>query len=384
MFMDKIEYNILTDDVFIGDNQKYYYFYCITNKNNNMKYWGVHSTTRLDDGYKGSGKALLREMKTVSVSNYYKDILKFFKNDKEMYAYEEEFVTSDVVKDKMTYNLHTGGSGSWDFTIGRVVVKNDKGEYEMVSLDDERYVNGILKHNMTGKVHVIDKDGNHVTIDKETYHNNSDEYRTHTKDKVVAIINGVKKSIDKDEFDDKKLIGEAVGLTKGFGVFKDINGSVISCPIDDSRVTSGELIGLTSGMGVYKHKNDFSKVCQATVDDPRVLSGELVGINYGIIHCINPITMEKLSVYKDDDRFINGEIISITKYRNMKLREKGIKINTGSSMTKDDYYKKYKNVIDMCKNNIPRKCISEQTNLTIKKIGYIWNRYRNAPLNEEK
>ena len=382
--MSKIDYNILTDDVFIGENEKYYYFYCITNKNNNMKYWGVHSTTNLDDGYRGSGKSLLKEMKKSSISNYHKDIFKFFKNDKEMYKYEEQFVTSDVVKDKMTYNMHTGGNGSWDFTIGRVTVKNENGDYEMVSVDDERYINGTLKHNMVGLIHVIDKDNNHVTIDKETYYNNLDEYRAYTKDKVVAIVNGTRKHISKEEFDNKKLTGEVVGSTKGLGVFKDVDGNIVSCSINDPRVISGELVGSTSGLCVYKYKNDFSKICQTTVDDPRVLSGELVGINYGIVHCINPVTLERLSVYKDDNRLISGEIISIIKYRNMKLRESGIKINTGPAMTKADYYKKYKTVIDMCKNNVPRKNIAEQTNLTVKKICYVWNRYKNAPSNDEK
>ena len=71
--MRKINYEILTENIFKGDNEKYFYFYCITNLTNNKKYWGVHSTFNLDDGYKGSGHALMSEMKNKPLCNYKKE-----------------------------------------------------------------------------------------------------------------------------------------------------------------------------------------------------------------------------------------------------------------------------------------------------------------------
>ena len=345
--MRKIEYKILTDDIFVGEKGKYYYFYCITNKESNKKYWGVHSTTNLDDGYRGSGRLLLQEMKTQPLSNYYKEIIKFFNDEQTMYAYEESAITTDVVKDKMTYNLHTGGSGSWDFTTGRVTVKDENSNFILVDVDDERYLNGTLVHNMKGLIHVKDKDGKSVTISKDEYYSNPDKYKTHIHGNVLVRENGKNKWMRKDEYENKKNDGSVAGITKGFGVFKDINGNIISCPIND----------------------------------PRVLSGELVGINYGIVHCINPITLEKFSVSKDDERYKNGEIISVTKYRNNQLKQSGQTIKPKHKMTKDKYYTKYQNIIDLCKQKIPHKIISEQCNTTVKQIKYIWERYNNAPEN---
>ena len=80
--MEKINYEILTDDIFKGEDEKYFYFYCITHLKSNKKYWGVHSTTNLDDGYKGSGRTLIKEMKVTPLEEYKKEILKFFPNKK--------------------------------------------------------------------------------------------------------------------------------------------------------------------------------------------------------------------------------------------------------------------------------------------------------------
>lgn len=378
-YMKKIKYEVLTENVFKGENNKYYYFYCITNQVSGRKYWGVHSTLKLDDGYRGSGRELLKEMKTTPISNYYKEIIKFFNNEEEMYKYEEKVVTSEVVKDKNTYNLHTGGSGSWDFTTGRVTVRNADGSCMLVDKDDERYINGTLKHNMVGLVHVIDKEGKHVTINQETYYNNPDLYKVHIYGKVLVRENGVKKWMDKNEYELKKDGHNVVGMTKGMGVFKDKSGKRISCAVNDPRVLSGELVGSTTGLGAYKYRNDFSKTCQTTPDDPRVLSGELVGVNYGLIHCINPITLEKVTVEKGDERLETGELVSVAKFRSMKLQEQGIKLtNNKQIMTKDDYYQKYGEIIDLLKCNTPRREIAQKTNLTLKKIRYIWDRYRKA------
>ena len=46
---------IYKDTAFIGDNQKYNYFYKIINMKNNNYYFGVHSTNNINDNYYGSG-----------------------------------------------------------------------------------------------------------------------------------------------------------------------------------------------------------------------------------------------------------------------------------------------------------------------------------------
>lgn len=380
--MRKIEYKILTDNVFIGEKGKYYYFYCITNLTNNKKYWGVHSTNNLDDGYRGSGRKLITEMKTTPISNYHKDILKFFSNENEMYDYEEKMVTKDVVKDNMTYNLHTGGSGSWDFTTGRVTVCDENGKHFLISVDDERYINGNLKHNMVNKIHVINELNEKVTIDKEEYYQNPDKYKTHIDGYVLGIEDGIKKWIPQDEFIEKRKKGEAVGITKGLGVFKDVNGNYVSCSVNDTRVRSGELVGSTKGLTVYKYKNDFSKTCQTTPDDPRVRSGELVGINYGMVNCINPITLEKMMVLKTDKRLLSNEIIPLIRYNNNIKRACGITIaNNKKNKTKNDYREEYTEIINLYESGLMPKEISLKTKYSHKKVAYVIRRYKQAPNN---
>ena len=380
--MKQIKTIFNTEDIFRGENEKYYYFYCITNLFKNKKYWGVHSTFNLNDGYKGSGRLLLQEMKTEPFEHYQKEILKFFHTEQEMYDYEKEIVTKDVVKDKSTYNLHTGGNGSWDFTTGRVTVKDKDGNFFLIDKDDELYKNGVYKHNMVNMIHVIDENNQNITVDKETYYNNKDKYKTHIDGYVLGCENGVKKWITQEEFNLKKETGEVCGFTKGYGVFRDISGNTFSCSINDSRVISGELVGATKGLTVYKHKDDYNKIYHTTKDDPRVLSGELVGINYGMISAINPLTLERVMVPKNDERLKNGELVNLRLYLNEQKRKQGIKIGNGKKIiTQKEYYNRYKEIIDLCLTNTPQKSISSKTGYTLKRIQYIWSRYKNAPQN---
>lgn len=91
----------------------YNYFYKITNLINDHYYYGVHSTSNLDDGYMGSGKRIQYAIKKYGIENFKKDILKFFDTPEEAYNYEAEVVTEQLVKSKECYNLKLGGSGGW-------------------------------------------------------------------------------------------------------------------------------------------------------------------------------------------------------------------------------------------------------------------------------
>lgn len=92
----------------------YYYFYRTTNNVNGKYYYGVHSTDNLDDGYRGSGKALKAAIKKYNkdgVNHFTTEILKFFDSEKEMYDYEREMVDMEKVRDVNCYNIALGGSG---------------------------------------------------------------------------------------------------------------------------------------------------------------------------------------------------------------------------------------------------------------------------------
>ena len=59
-----------------GSDNRFHYFYKITNLNNGKYYYGVHSTTDLYDGYSGSGILLKTAYKKYGIENFTKNIIK--------------------------------------------------------------------------------------------------------------------------------------------------------------------------------------------------------------------------------------------------------------------------------------------------------------------
>lgn len=89
------------------------YFYVIHNTVNEKKYYGVHETDDLEDGYMGSGTAIKRAIKKYGLSCFFKQILHFFDTAEEAYAYEKAIVTEDLIKSGSVYNLTIGGNGGF-------------------------------------------------------------------------------------------------------------------------------------------------------------------------------------------------------------------------------------------------------------------------------
>ena len=80
---------------------------------NGKIYYGVHKTSNLQDGYLGSGVALNRAVIKYGKENFSKEILYYFNSLDEMYLFEGDFITDEIVKDDMTYNLTRGGRGGF-------------------------------------------------------------------------------------------------------------------------------------------------------------------------------------------------------------------------------------------------------------------------------
>ena len=174
----------------------YHYFYKITNNLNGHFYYGVHSTSNLDDGYMGSGSRLHIAYKKYGIENFTKEILKFFDSRNEAFNYESDFVNEELILNNDCYNIKEGGKG-WSnkglFTAkdkfgncfmiskddprylngelvglqqGFIPVKSSSGKIFMISKDDPRYLNGELKSMMFGTVKVRDKNGNIFSVSK--------------------------------------------------------------------------------------------------------------------------------------------------------------------------------------------------------------------------
>lgn len=91
----------------------HYLIYKITNNLNKKYYIGCHKTKNINDEYMGSGKAIQNAIKKYGKENFIKEILFECNSIEEMFDKEKEFVTKDVVNDKMSYNLKPGGYGNY-------------------------------------------------------------------------------------------------------------------------------------------------------------------------------------------------------------------------------------------------------------------------------
>lgn len=144
------------------EKKKYFYFYKITNTINDMYYYGVHSTIKLDDGYMGSGHYLKAAQEKYGIQNFKKEILKFFENRDDMMSYEREIVNHQMINknNPMCYNIALGGWGSHreidsplkgrklpKSTIEKcLATKKAKGTYERISEENKGYNNPEFKN----------------------------------------------------------------------------------------------------------------------------------------------------------------------------------------------------------------------------------------------
>lgn len=92
----------------------FYYTYKITNVINDKIYVGVHKTAKLDDGYMGSGTAIIAAIKKYGVQKFKKEILKQFDSYKDALAHEKEIVTPEFLLREDVYNQRRGGTGGFD------------------------------------------------------------------------------------------------------------------------------------------------------------------------------------------------------------------------------------------------------------------------------
>lgn len=91
----------------------YHFIYETTNLINGKKYRGKHSTNNLDDGYLGSGVAIMRSIDKYGKDNFKREILEICKDIPHAYFLETLYVNPKWVERDDTYNLVPGGLGGY-------------------------------------------------------------------------------------------------------------------------------------------------------------------------------------------------------------------------------------------------------------------------------
>ena len=91
----------------------HYLIYKITNTLNNKIYIGRHKTTKIDDGYMGSGELIRAAVEKYGEEKFTKEILTDCNSEKEMDQMEADLVDEEFVSRIDTYNIQLGGQGGW-------------------------------------------------------------------------------------------------------------------------------------------------------------------------------------------------------------------------------------------------------------------------------
>jgi len=91
-----------------------YYVYKVTNQLNGKFYIGKrkHKSPQTDN-YMGSGAQIKAAISKYGKDNFKKEILAEFSSNDDAALYEKSLVTTDLIADPLTYNMHEGGHGGF-------------------------------------------------------------------------------------------------------------------------------------------------------------------------------------------------------------------------------------------------------------------------------
>lgn len=108
----------------------YHIIYETTNNVNGKVYRGKHSTKNINDGYLGSGDALVRALKKYGKPCFTREILfmAFSKSDLN-WMEENIFVNQEFVRLKNTYNKTVGGNGGFSDNVRQKIKKTNLKRY---------------------------------------------------------------------------------------------------------------------------------------------------------------------------------------------------------------------------------------------------------------
>lgn len=149
----------------MNKEKKYHFIYKTTAKFNGKYYLGMHSTDDLNDGYLGSGKRLLQDVKKYGADQYEREIIEFCDTREELEKREKIIVNENTIDNWHCLNLILGGN---DYKKGDKIYhtpfKNNKWiplEYCYIIKENE------IKHIITNLLPYYKSVGWEILVDEE-------------------------------------------------------------------------------------------------------------------------------------------------------------------------------------------------------------------------
>ena len=126
-----------------------YFVYKTINLINNKEYIGIHQTNDINDGYLGSGHALLNAIKKYGKENFKREILSYHNSFDEILEVEKELVDENWVAARDNYNLKTGGQSAG--------ILSEESKFKISETLKKKYVSGELIPRYTAPYIATDK-----------------------------------------------------------------------------------------------------------------------------------------------------------------------------------------------------------------------------------
>ena len=184
-------------------SRKFNFVYKTTNLVNGKIYVGVHTTDKLNDGYIGSGRALLKAIEKYGKSNFKREIIEMCESEDQAYDLEALIVDEEWVNSPYTYNIRTGGyegqRSKWSPEHREWMLKNRSYKGELNPNFGKGYRqsgerNGRHRKNFKGDIKQvslkISKKLKETSLNKKENNSASKEYYLCRDNKIINIAKG--------------------------------------------------------------------------------------------------------------------------------------------------------------------------------------------------
>ena len=134
------------------NDKSFHYVYLTENKINGKKYIGQHSTDNMDDGYIGSGRKLLKEIKKYGKKNFTKKILEYSDNADELDSLEKNYIKKYNSLAPNGYNLTRGGESKKEYSEESIRTMSQKAKGRKISEETRKR----MAEASRGRIHSVE------------------------------------------------------------------------------------------------------------------------------------------------------------------------------------------------------------------------------------